>query len=42
MPHCDRFLYELVCKLKLDEPNSQVIVIGNSLREYKERCNLIN
>lgn len=38
MPHCDRFLYERLCELKISHSKSEVIVIGNSINEYKDIC----
>ncbi len=44
MPHCERFLYEAVYTEyeKIQDKNlTPLIVIGNSIQEYKERCLLI-
>jgi hypothetical protein len=40
MPHCERFLYEEVCVLR-EKQEGRWLVVGNSLREYAERCGLL-
>jgi hypothetical protein len=44
MPHCERFLYEALYQQYeeiQDNSLTPLIVIGNSIQEYKDRCLLI-